>query len=250
MTGDDRRVPSPLTSLLVIVAITWRRVFRGRAVWVSAAIALLPIAYALAARGTETKLTSDLLAFELLLLVILPPMFVASSIGEEIEERTTTYLWSRPLPRWTILAGKLVALAPIPIVFVLASWFVASFLVGAPPTLASSVALAACGIAIACVAAGIATLVPKHGLALTVSYFLFFDLPIGILPASLRHLSITHHARVIGGLTPTQDNDNPFAGTRLAAVAIDHLATSSIVMMVIALVWATIGFLRIRRLEV
>ena len=40
---------------------------------------------------------------ELVVMALLSSVFVASSIGEEIEERTITYLWSRPLPRWTLL---------------------------------------------------------------------------------------------------------------------------------------------------
>ena len=97
----DRRVPTALSATATIASLTWRRLLRGRALWVSLAIALLPVLFAVIHRqlGMPPQ-QRDLFVFETLIQVLLAPMFVASSIGEEIEDRTTTYLWSRPVPRW------------------------------------------------------------------------------------------------------------------------------------------------------
>ena len=40
------------------------------------------------------------------------------------------------------------------------------------------------------IAAGIATLAPRHGMALAICYALFFDAPLGVLPATLKELSV------------------------------------------------------------
>src|SRR5207237_965006 len=80
----------------------------------------------------------------MMILAILPPLFVSSSIGEEIEDRTTTYLWSRPLARWTVVGGKLLALVPVVLALALGGWFVAYEIAGkASPPIDAGIALAA-----------------------------------------------------------------------------------------------------------
>ncbi|MCI0432810.1 MAG: ABC transporter permease subunit, partial [Gemmatimonadetes bacterium] len=110
--------------MIAIAGLTWKRLLRGRSLWIAGLIALLPVAFGavLRTQGPRGDVTDDLLAFELLVLSVLPPMFISSSIGEEIEDRTMTYLWSRPIPRWTVIIGKLLALAPIAMVLVVVSW--------------------------------------------------------------------------------------------------------------------------------
>jgi hypothetical protein len=134
-----------------------------------------------------------------------------------------------------MLAGKLVTLAPI------ASGLVAASLVlavlagsGELPTAMAVVALGAGAAAIALVAAGIATLVPKHGLPLAIAYMLFFDLPVGLMPVSLSELSVTHQVRAISGVFPEQAGEA--AGGALA-------------LAVLGTVWLAVALLRIRKLE-
>ena len=122
-------------------------------------------------------------------LAVVPAMFVASSIGEEIEDRTITYLWSRPLPRWHVIAGKLVALAPVAIGHLAPRLAGRRCKVGtdAPSRRdGRSSASPLPRVAISMVAAGIATLAPKHGMALAIIYMLLFDVPVGEIPASLQ----------------------------------------------------------------
>jgi ABC-type transport system involved in multi-copper enzyme maturation permease subunit len=221
-----------------IAALTLTRVARGKALWIGVIIAVLPIVFGAIARAVvdnPSRILSQLLAFELLLLAVLPAMFVAASVGEDIEDRTATYLWSRPVPREAVLAGKLVALVPITTLLVAASWTIAVLAgTGELPAAQSIAGLAGGAIAVCLVATGIATLVPKHGTALTIVYMLLFDLPVGVLPASLRFLSTTHLARAIADRRFTEDTP------LVCAVA----------LAIIGAVWLTVGILRIRRIEV
>ncbi|MGN6107876.1 MAG: ABC transporter permease [Kofleriaceae bacterium] len=232
------QVPSGLAATRAIAAVTWKRLLRGRTLWVSGAIAILPVAFAavLADRQRSTEgMLHDVLAFELLLLAIIPAMFVASSIGEDVEDRTITYLWSRPVPRWAVLAGKLAALTPIACGLLIASWWAAA--AAGPklsPGLASVVAIGGAGLVASLIATGISTLVPRHGMALTICYMLFFDLPVGALPMSLKYLSATYHARVIADL----------AGQHAQSVG-----ASGIALAVIGALWLGVGLFRIRRFE-
>jgi ABC-type transport system involved in multi-copper enzyme maturation permease subunit len=230
----ERRVPSGLSTALTIAGLTWKRLVRGRALWVSALIAMLPVSFA-ALRGMTLFGAEEVFAFEILVLAVLAPMFVASSIGEEIEDRTITYLWSRPVPRWAVLAGKLFALVPITIMLSLASWILAIRAGShAMPPIQSCVALAVGTLTISLLSTGIATLVPKHGMALTVAYLLFFDFPLGVLPAKLQELSISHQIRALSGLHWTEDS----------------LATPAVAIALLATAWAVISVRRIRNLEV
>ena len=102
---------------------------------------------------------------------------------------------------------------------------------GAPPDAASTLGLALGAVALALVSAGIATLAPKHGLALAIAYVMFIDLPIGELPLSLSTLSITHHVSTLA---------------HAGVITAGPLAT----MAALGGVWLAIGLWRVRRLEV
>src|SRR5262245_16324051 len=105
-------VPSTASALLTLMRVTLRRFMRGRGKWVVLVIALFPSVFAAAYPGRDGVM-EVLSVAEMFVLALLPAIFVSSSIGEEIEDRTTTYLWSRPIARWTVVAGKVLALAPI-----------------------------------------------------------------------------------------------------------------------------------------
>ena len=221
-------VPSSASALLTLVGVTWRRFARGRAVWVAVVIAALPVLMG-AVIGDPDPVT----VITMLVMGLLPPVFVASTIGEELEERTSTYLWSRPLPRWTLLIGKLLALAPIASVLIALGWVVAiQVATGAPPSARSIAAFAIGGLVISAMSAGIGTLVPKHGMALSIVYFVVIDLAVGAIPASVQSISITRHVRQLAGL------DDP--GT---------LGEPAITLLIISTVWLAVGLWRIRRLE-
>ncbi len=230
--SDDRNIPSSLSVLATLIVVTWRRLFRGRALWVSALIASLPVILTALLQGQDHNL-EPIFVVMTLVLVLLPPMFVASSLGEEIEDRTTTYLWSRPIGRWTIVVSKLIALAPIAMVLVVGGGFLAFQIeTGAPPPLRWVAATAGGSLAISVLAAGLSVLVPKYGMALSIVYMVVIDLIVGAMPASISNISITRHVREIGYMPAPHDVVQP-----------------AITMAVIASLWLVVALWRIRRLE-
>jgi ABC-type transport system involved in multi-copper enzyme maturation permease subunit len=237
MSGaDPGGVPGTLSTLWTMAGVTLRRLRRGKALWIGILIAGLPVVNAIIVRTYAGKLHAspdEMFVTSLVLLALLPAMFVGASIGEEIEERTSTYLWSRPIARWAVLAGKLSALTPIVIALIVGGWCAATLVWTAhAPMLISCVALAIGCVAASLVATGIATLVPKHGMALTIGYLLV-DLFIGALPFSLRELSITHQVHLLAQV----DGDPPVFGAPLVA------------MLVVAGLWSVIAVARIQRIE-
>jgi hypothetical protein len=223
-------VPSHAAAVAAIVRVTWLRLTRGKLLWIGALVSALPTVFAASARGWRDA-PAWTFGIARLLFVVLPPLYVASAIGDDIDDRTSTYLWSRPLARWTVIAGKLLALAPLVAVLIAAGWYVAYDIVLARSSSAALIgALAAGAIAVSCTSAGIATLLPRHGMALSIVYVLV-DLLVGELPTSLHGLSITHHVTVLAQIGP------PYDGSSLIAI------------VVIPVVWLVLATRRINRLE-
>lgn len=227
----SKEVPSTLSAMLTLMGVTLRRFERGRAVWVLAVIALLPALMAALLAGRVGAVTA-ISTLELIVMALLPSVLVASSIGEEIEDRTTTYLWSRPIARWAVIAGKLLALTPIAVLLVCLGWEAAAHIATTESIpFRHTVAYGAGTVAISLIAAGIALLVPRQGMALSIAYLVIVDLIIGEIPASLQNISVSHQVRVLRDVSET------------------HLVQPAITLAVIAAVWLAIGLLRLRRLE-
>lgn len=220
-----------------LAQLTLTRLVRGKTLWIAIAAALLPVVFAAIRNGQledTSRVAGEVLSFVMLLVAVLPAMLVAGSVGEDIEDRTATYLWSRPVRREAVIAGKLVALVPIAAAIVVVSWYAGARVgSGVAPPVASLGGIAAGVVAASLAATGIATLVPKHGTALTVVYMLLFDIPVGVLPASLRYLSITH-------LTDVLANER----------AKDSPAVCAIALAIVGAIWLAVGILRIRRMEI
>lgn len=188
-------------AILTIARITLVRLRRGRALWVGGLIAALPVLFAIAIRlsGGGRNPRETLFGLMQLVLAVMPGLFVASAVGEDIEDRTIAYLWARPVPRGAVLLGKWLALAPLVTLLVLVSWSLTEVLGprGAPSP-ASLLGLGLGALVACAVGGGLGTIVPRHGMALSIVYLLFFDLILGAMPVSLANLSVSHHARLIG----------------------------------------------------
>ena len=229
--ATNREVPSIGAALSALARLTLVRLLRGKLKWVSIAISFLPVAIATGAGHEPETALKVTFGIEMLVLAILPPLFAAPAIGEELEDRTATYLWSRPLPRWSILAGKLLALAPLMMTIVVGTW-IASIVVALhkPPPPITIVAIAAGALALSIVSAGIATLAPKRGMAFAIVYILI-DLSLGGIPAGSRWLSVTHATRILAGF----GSASPVAG--------------GIALVVLSAIWLAVAFRRIGRIE-
>lgn len=231
--GRDRAVPPTSAMIATLVGVTLKRLTRGKALWIAAGLAALPVVFAAVLQGAGRSASpSELFAPTMLLFAVLPALLVGASVGEEIEDRTSTYLWSRPIARWAVLAGKLLALTPIVAALIVGGWAIAGALATGAPSVTAILGLAAGAVATSLVVAGIAVVVPRHGMALTIAYMLV-DLFIGELPFSVQQITVSYHTRVLAGL------QGPSA-----------IAAPLIGLAVIAGVWTAIGLRRIRRIEV
>ncbi len=223
----------------VIARLTLRRTLRGRSLKISAVLSAVPIAYAAFLtddNGSGLLGWREVYLMMLGLLALIPPLHLAPTIAEEIEGKTFTYLWSRPLSRWTVIGGKLLALVPLLSLLLGAATVVAFSQTAGDPAAAvpgllwrGVLGMVVATLALGFVSVGMGALLPRQALASSAIYVLVFDLPVGALPFELHNVSITYQAR------------------QIAQVVREPAAMGSAMVwaLAIGLVWLAVGVWRI-----
>lgn len=220
---------------VAIARVSFTRAMRTRTLYGAAGVAALPVVMASILAGLREHEWRPVVEMSVFTNAVLAALLVAGLIGEEFEEKTMTYLWSRPLPRWSVITGKLLALVPIAAAISAIGVAVAlNVALGDDkvPLGRVAAAMAAGAAARAAIAAAWATLVPRQAVALTIAYLFFFDFPLAVIPARLQAVSLAYHEAQIAGL------------------AHDESVTSAIIGLVaISAVWLGVALWRVRRLE-
>lgn len=235
-----------MNDILTIARWYRRRLVRGRALWITGLLALVPALLALLSGDKSSPDVSSRwegptelgLRF---IAQLAPALHLANALGEELELRTYTYLWSRPIHREALLLGKLLGALPILLAATLLSiglaWPIAlGDMAGTELPLLGQTLLAAAAtcVAASCFAIGIGALVPKHP----------FVLALGVLAAgqvmsvvpNVANLSISHHARALAG------RPDFGGGAETPAAAATWLA-------ILAFVWLVVAVWRARKAE-
>jgi hypothetical protein len=242
-------------AIAAVASVVSKRFLRGATMWIGIGLAALPVAQA-ALISNKVRVVQVLLkvrwlslgamkapprdlswlagtfGFETVVLGIVAALLVAWPVGQDIEDRTATYLWSRPLPRWTILVGKLVVLVPIVMAIFGASWIAVTVLTKVDPTPWPFVALAAAVIAASALASALALALPKHPLVLALLVLALLDPVVGAMSGGIALVTVSYNARVLGGF---EDAD---------------VLPSAIAMAVITGVWLWLALRKIARTEV
>lgn len=224
---------------LALARLALVRATRGKALWVAAALMVFPIIVA-AARTAMGHPPADVwravFTFAMLALPIVPSILVAPSLADEIDDKTSAYLWSRALPRWAIVTGKLLGLAPVAMLLMMVSLGVAWGAMGGPGAVPTGdavrgvVALGAAALVGSTIAAAAALLVPRHGVAVAIVYLLM-DTALGATPLKLKTATVHHSTHVLAG----------FEGTGAAGAVIT--------LIVIAVISSTLAIRRISSME-
>jgi hypothetical protein len=235
---------SPVT---IIARLAWLRLWRGRTKWVTLLLALLPPIFAallLAGAEEQVPMVWAIATFFTLRLPVLLAVAVhlAPSVGDELESRTYTYLWSRPMPRRALLYGKLLAtLPPIAAAFLVsmvAVWVVVfQDDLGAHVTelLRGLLAMAAVIGAGGALTIAASALFPKRPLAFVLGYIMLGEQLLHFVPL-LQQVSIAFHASEISGA--------PMPYMRVGSM-LDGL----IGLAVLSAIWLGVAIWRVERAE-
>ena len=127
-----------MNAILLVAAMTARQLLGQRRTIIVVLLNAVPVVVALIVRTVETDATAaelvanPVLEWATLFMLPLTALILATAaLGGEIEDGTAVYLLSKPIARWRILAGKL-----------LAAWGATAAAVLAGAALAGAVALA------------------------------------------------------------------------------------------------------------
>ena len=208
---------------LAIARLTLQRFLRSRVLLVAGAFAILPmVPYALGAgidMSIEERWQGYIQGMSYMHMLV-ASLLMAPAIAEEIEDKTYTYLWSRPIPRWSVLAGKLLTGTCIASALLVASALVATLVTGMPEASALAMSLLALVLGVAAVgvvASSLGVLLPKHAIAAALTYFMVGDLIIGAIPFAAARISVSHNVIEIAGAS--EEASIPMSLIWLAIVA-------------------------------
>lgn len=239
MSKNTAYAPTAVGSVVAIAKLTLTRFLRSKVIYVAGVIAmlsLLPLIITSKQHDDAGRHWSDFIDVTAFVQLLVASLLTAPVIAEEIDDKTYAYLWSRPIPRWTILAGKLIVGCLIAIVIMGVCLILGSQIANVSDTsaLVSAFSGMALGVvATGCIASGFGTLMPKHPLAIAISYFLVLDLGIGAMPFAAARLSVMHNVFAISGVGPNANT----------------IVTSVLWLAGLSVFWTTITLRRLVRKE-
>ncbi len=204
--------------------LTVLRMRRGRSVWLSIGIGGLLLGAALAIRLSADVepgvLWAAMIDYPLrrVLVFLVPFLFCATALSEEIEARTATYLFSRPAPRSAVLLGKWVAGAGLAVAVVCGSVLVLYVICwssgeGAVATSALTRALGGFALATACYGAMFlcfGVMLVDAPYLLCVLWVGIVELAVSFLPGVIRLASMSTHLGNVLGQTEDAPQQIPF----------------------------------------
>ncbi|HEV3122247.1 MAG TPA: ABC transporter permease subunit [Isosphaeraceae bacterium] len=174
----------------------------------------LPVAFALLARYYDANVQSDEIEFALVFMFIphaLIPLaalvFAAGMVQDEVEEQTLTYLLVRPIPRWFIYLGKL--LATVAVSALLVNLFLAATLAVTywgsenfwgevmPGRFLRAAGALDLALLAYCSLFGCMGLIVKRTLVLGVAYILIFEGLIANIPFLVREATVMYYFRLL-----------------------------------------------------
>jgi len=197
-----------------MATVAWlqlRQMLAGKKVWMLTIFLLLPagLSALIAAAGEwrggeEEELLKAIYLFMVYpqaVCLLLALLYGTSLLNAELEEKTITYLFTRPVPRWKVFLGKYAALVPWLAAPSLASLTGSWLLLGRPggAALLGGMALAVLGsVAVYGAIFGLVGVVFRtRTLVIGVLYAVIFEFFLSFLPAVVSALSVTHYLRSV-----------------------------------------------------
>lgn len=188
-----------------IFDLTLRQLLRPRRLAVILLVAAVPVALAIIASLVGFEPGEDVNEFRdkvmmrpIVVSAVLPIItlvFATAVLGHEVEDHTLGYLFLKPIPRWQIVASKLLAALAVSAVVVVTSGVLT--VVIAPGGGANAALAVAAGLLVGVAAYGAlftwAGLMTNHALALGLVYVLVWEVSIAGFLRGVRYLSVRQY---------------------------------------------------------
>lgn len=205
-----------MEALKAVLFLSFRLLLRSRKTLVMALLAMAPVVAALLAVvivrlqtgpapatgfGILTELAS--IGYIQILLLALPLFYGTSLIGDEVEERTITYLFVRPVPRAIIFVGKYLACVLTVVVLVFPSFLLAFSILSSLdpagevirhlPVLFQDLGILLLGILAYCSLFGLFGAIMKRPLLWGLVFALLWEGIVTYIPGYVHRLTIAHY---------------------------------------------------------
>lgn len=214
-----------------IARLHLRQLLGGRRVWLLAGFVTLPVLLTLSIRivaGLPVGDFTDALHPAAVYLFLLYPQAVcmllalldgALALSIELEGRTLTYLFTRPVPKWKIVMAKYIAGTAATTPLVVGSLLLSMVIVEFPGGVRWTAALFACTVASLAaynaIYALIGALVPRRAMVLCMLYSGIVEFALSFAPLTINHATASYFLRslafAISGL-PLPPEAGPFLG--------------------------------------
>lgn len=233
---------SLVSSSLTLAGLGFTRLIRGRTLYVSVVLAIIPVILAAVVGhdGTDSK-EGWTTACEVVLRFVIPiaaAVHASGAVGDELEQKTFTYLWSRPIPRVSVVLGRLLFVAPLlfalSVVTLVASYLAAGKGVTGDDLSRGIGAALASSITCTCFALGGGGLFPRQPLLFTMGVFLTVEQFLFAISGA-RYLSIVAHTRILAGLEKSLES------------AVE--AKAIVGLVVLSALWLSLGLFRVSSAE-
>lgn len=243
--------PSGIKAALLIGTMSVRLSLGARLVWVIIGLLSLPMLAAGFSLATESAGLSffkhELSAYLRFFVPFIMALFASSAVAEEVQDRTITYLFSRPIRRWSLPAGKFlggIALT-IPLVaismtgvFLICMMEVPSLILDELPVLGTALLCAVlAALYYGAVATAFGTIFTRYPFVATLVYFFIVEIGLSSVPGRFKVISTAVHLQVLAGLyrpkTTLFVNDPDLTITTSLA----FLLVMTLIWLVLSVVW-------------
>lgn len=209
-----REIPSSLEAVRLLAGLSLRRARRGRLFWLTAAILALPVAASLLALVSGhggVPFFDELLGVYLRYLApFIMALHASATVAEEVMGKTITYLYSRPVARWTLPVGKylgnlafnsVLLLASLTLIYLLSMIGERDAMLLELPRLAMGLfALLLAAVLFGAMATAFGTMVTSFPFVATLIYVLIVEVGFSFVPGWFKVTAMTVHLRAIAGL--------------------------------------------------
>lgn len=196
-----------MSAISVIARTSLLRASRRPSTWGLAGVAFLPavVGAVLGASGYGALSAAAPLA-AWVAAPLLAVSLVAGVVGESFERRTMVYWFTRPIPRWTVIVGELLANATLcAVILGLAGMLLAvAYALTGDATVSAllrlPLAFALEGVGLAGLALGVGVLAPKHPVVVAAAILLVVEGALPNLVAGFKYVSLFAHVGWLAGV--------------------------------------------------
>jgi len=223
----------------------------AKLVWVILGLLALPMLAAGFSLATESAGLSffkhELSAYLRFIVPFIMAMFASSAVAEEVQDKTITYLYSRPIRRWSLPAGKylgglaltvpLVAVS-LAVVFLICMLEAPSLIVDELPVLGRSVLVVAlAAVYYGAVATAFGTIFTRYPFVATMVYFFVVEVGLSSMPGRFKVVSTAIHLQVLAGLYKPKTTMFVSDPILTAWVSLAVVTVMTLVWLVLSVAW-------------